>query len=112
MCSPGSCLFVGVPGKGEGGWAERAGAAQMCAVPWMQDRYVTRILINFGVQRKISVKGTCLKMSILLNGFSPLVHCSSAGFQPPQSSSLFTHFFPLLINMHKHLNGIMCLVKR
>lgn len=54
MRSPGSCLLVGVPGEGEGGWAEWAGVAQTCAVPWMQDRYVTRILINFGVQRKIT----------------------------------------------------------
>jgi len=44
------------------------------------------------------VKGKCLKTSILLNGFAPLIHCSSAGFQPPQSSSLFTRFCS--INKH------------
>lgn len=41
-------------------------------------------------------------MSILLNGFAPLIHCSSAGFQPPWSSSLFTHF----CSINKHAQAL------
>lgn len=41
-------------------------------------------------------------MSIFLKGFVPLIHCSSAGFQPPQSSSWFTHF----CSINKHTRAL------
>lgn len=88
------CWVPGEGGEGGLGSSDARGAVGAAPACCYESDYV------WGVEENnSSVKGTCLKTSILLNGFALLIHCCSAG----------SLVFPLLINMHKHLHGIMYL---